>query len=289
MKKSKKILVVGATAQLVNGFLEQAVEEGHSLALVARERDKLENLVNNLKKFSPFKSDLDKQFLIHPVNPADEHGIDEALIYFRQKWFGDIDSLLIAVGSAGIPSAKFTPGHRPSQISLSAFRESFEVNYWYALNWLFKTADWMWDLDKLMRVVIFGSISEDNLLSMVAPYTSAKSALTSMYKIFGIHAAHERRKKGLPPILFNRIVPGFFPAEQNLSLLKNADGSYTERARAIINRTPLGRMGKSEDLVAALNHLMMDCSEFMNLAEIKVDGGFDGFSGIHTGSEIPTE
>lgn len=73
----------------------------------------------------------------------------------------------------------------------------------------------------------------------------------------------------------NSITPGFFPAEQNRRLLFNADGSPTPRAKAILDHTPMRRMGEPSELVGAVIFLASDkASGFVTGADIRVDGGF---------------
>ncbi len=281
--KAKKILIVGATAQLVEPLIYDLAVKGQELALVSRDAEKLKNLYSKVIELDGVNNEHIKYYI---ADTAVDQQIAETINKIKETWWGDIDSLLLAIGSAGIPGAKFEPNVRPNEINLDAFRYGFEVNFWYTMKWMFAVSDWMWDLNKLMRVVLFGSISEDNVLSMVAPYAAGKCAMTSMMKTFAVHVAQERQKKKMKPILFNRIVPGFFPAEQNRKMLIKEDGSFSERGKAIISRTPLAKLGGAEDLTPALEFLLLKCGDFMNMAEIKVDGGFDSFSGVHTPSEV---
>jgi NAD(P)-dependent dehydrogenase (short-subunit alcohol dehydrogenase family) len=63
-------------------------------------------------------------------------------------------------------------------------------------------------------------------------------------------------------------VPGFFPAEQNRTLLTD------ERADQILARTPVGRFGRPEDLVGITLLLASDAGKFLTGSELVVDGGF---------------
>lgn len=281
--KIKKIIIVGATAQLVEPLIYDLAKKNQELALVSRDTEKLKNLYKKVLEVDGVNHEHIKYYI---ADSAVDQQVEDTLSKIKEFWWGDVDSLLVAIGSAGIPGAKFEPGTRPSEINIEAFRQGFEVNFWYVMKWMFAVSDWMWDLDKVMRVVLFGSISEDNVLSMVGPYASGKCAMTSMMKTFAVHVAQERQKKRFKPILFNRIVPGFFPAEQNKKMLIKEDGTFSERGKAIISRTPIGKLGSSEDLTSALEFLLLNSGDFMNMAEIKVDGGFNGFSGVHTPNEV---
>ena len=67
----------------------------------------------------------------------------------------------------------------------------------------------------------------------------------------------------------NVLVPGFFPAEQNRAILDPA------RVAAIVERTPLRRLGAPDDLHGALLLLASDAGRFITGTELVVDGGFD--------------
>ena len=82
-------------------------------------------------------------------------------------------------------------------------------------------------------------------------------------------------------IRVNAIAPGFFLTEQNRALLKNEDGTFTERAHKIISQTPMGRFGDKEELIGTLLWLVDDgASGFVNGVVVPVDGGFSAYSGV---------
>jgi len=72
----------------------------------------------------------------------------------------------------------------------------------------------------------------------------------------------------------------FFVTEQNRAVLLNPDGSYTARARAIIAQTPMGRFGKPEEIVGAVQWLCGDAASFVTGVVLPVDGGFSVSSGV---------
>jgi NAD(P)-dependent dehydrogenase (short-subunit alcohol dehydrogenase family) len=82
-------------------------------------------------------------------------------------------------------------------------------------------------------------------------------------------------------IRVNAIAPGFFITGQNENLLKNEDGSYTERSEKILAGTPTNRFGESDELIGTLLYLVShEASSFVNGVVIPVDGGFNAFSGV---------
>ena len=90
--------------------------------------------------------------------------------------------------------------------------------------------------------------------------------------------ATEVALKFSPSIRVNAIAPGFFLTDQNRALLTNPDGSLTQRGRDIIRQTPMGRMGKPEELCGTIQYLISDASRFVTGTVAVVDGGFNVFS-----------
>ena len=77
------------------------------------------------------------------------------------------------------------------------------------------------------------------------------------------------------------IAPGFFITGQNENLLKNEDGSYTERSEKILAGTTTNRFGESNELIGTLLYLVShEASSFGNGVVIPVDGGFNAYSGV---------
>lgn len=105
-------------------------------------------------------------------------------------------------------------------------------------------------------------------LSRVVGYSAAKSAVINLTKFLA-------REWATTGVRVNAISPGFFPAEQNMKLLYNDDGSYTDRGKQIIDHTPMDRFGKAEELAGAVVWLAAHkASSFVTGQNIVVDGGF---------------
>jgi NAD(P)-dependent dehydrogenase (short-subunit alcohol dehydrogenase family) len=114
-------------------------------------------------------------------------------------------------------------------------------------------------------VINVGSEAGRRPLSRVFTYSMAKGAVHNLTKNLA-------REWGPLGIRCNVLVPGFFPAEQNRAILDPG------RVDAIIERTPLGRLGDPDDLAGALLLLASDAGRFITGSELVVDGGFDATS-----------
>lgn len=93
-------------------------------------------------------------------------------------------------------------------------------------------------------------------------YAAAKGAVRTMTKNAALHWA----TKG---VRVNSLHPGFIETEQ---LRQRYAG--TERHRAMLAHTPMGRLGRAEEVAAAVAFLTGDDSTFVTGAELYVDGGW---------------
>ena len=114
-------------------------------------------------------------------------------------------------------------------------------------------------------IINVGSEAGRRPLSRVFTYSMAKAAVHNLTKNLA-------REWGPLGIRCNVLVPGFFPAEQNRSILD------PERVASIIERTPMRRLGEPDDLAGALLLLASDAGGFITGSELVVDGGFDAAS-----------
>ncbi len=125
-------------------------------------------------------------------------------------------------------------------------------------------------------VVNISSMAATRPLSRVVGYGAAKAGVENLTRWLADHIARQVSSG----IRVNAVAPGFFLGDQNRALLTEADGSLTERGRAIVSRTPMGRLGSPEDLVGTVLWLASDASAFVTGTVVPVDGGFSAAAGI---------
>ena len=96
--------------------------------------------------------------------------------------------------------------------------------------------------------------------SEILPYTSSKSALLGLTRGLAVEWAKEN-------ILVNSVSPGWFPSELNKVVMDE------ERERRILNRMPLHRFGRPEELSPIICFLASQASTYITGQDFSVDGG----------------
>lgn len=125
-------------------------------------------------------------------------------------------------------------------------------------------------------IINISSMATYSAISRVPGYSVAKTGMN----MFTQWLATELAQKFGEGIRINAIAPGFFIGDQNRSLLINPDGSYTERSKKIMDKTPMQRFGDITELNGIVQFLCSDAASFITGAIIPVDGGFSAFSGV---------
>jgi NAD(P)-dependent dehydrogenase (short-subunit alcohol dehydrogenase family) len=179
-----------------------------------------------------------------------------------------IPSVLVNAAGGNNPNVTASPEHPFSEISSEDWAANFELNViGGALIPCQVIGAAMVEVGK-GSIINIASTSAHLPLSRVVSYSAAKAAVLNLTQFLA-------REWAAANVRVNSISPGFFPAEQNLRLLFNPDGSTTPRAAAILGHTPMARFGEPDELAGAVVFLASpQASSFITGADLRVDGGF---------------
>jgi NAD(P)-dependent dehydrogenase (short-subunit alcohol dehydrogenase family) len=112
------------------------------------------------------------------------------------------------------------------------------------------------------RIINIASLNSFVALSEVAAYAASKAGVASLTRSLAV----EWSKKG---VTVNAVAPGVFRTDLNAQLLDS-----TPRGQELLMRTPMGRFGKTEELIGAVVYLASDGASFVTGQILVVDGGF---------------
>ena len=240
----KVALVTGATQGLGYAIAKGLAQHGATLAISARNPEKLEEALNRLKN-----SGIEAYGYMFDVTDPEEIAIGIDAMEYE---LGKID---ILVNNAGIMRR-----HPIEEFPEKDWNEVLETN----LSSVYKVSK---QVVKAMierksgKIINLCSVMSEVGRNSTGAYAAAKGGLKMLTKSMAAEWAKHN-------IQVNGIGPGYFETEMTEPLRK--DEKFNSW---LCSRTPAGRWGKPEELVGAAVFLGSDASNFVNGQVVYVDGG----------------
>jgi NAD(P)-dependent dehydrogenase (short-subunit alcohol dehydrogenase family) len=240
----RTVLVTGASSGLGHHFARTCAAHGATVVVAARRTDRLAALVADLR-------DAGTRALAVPMDVTDSSSVHAA---FAQAE-AEVGTPDVIVNNAGISIAK-------AALDLSDDDWDAVVNTDLRGAWVVAqtAAKRLRAAGRPGRIVNIASIVGLRPVGHLAPYAAAKAGLIHLTSTLAMEWARHG-------IQVNAIAPGYFRTDINDFFWETASG------RRLLERIPMRRLGRPEELDGALLLLCSDAGSFMTGTTIVVDGG----------------
>jgi gluconate 5-dehydrogenase len=241
-------LVTGAGSGLGAIFAEALAEAGASVVCVGRRLERVQETADRLGGIGchslPISADV--------TNEAAVTGMVRQTV----ERFGRLDILVNNAGTAVVGP--------PEAISLADWQRVVDVNLTGVFLCAREAAKAMIAAGRGGRIIniasILGAVASEPVPA--AAYDATKGAVVNLTRDLAVHWAPHG-------ILVNAIGPAYFPSEMTEGFL-----ALPEMRREIERRTPLGRIGRPEELKGAVVYFASDASSYVTGQTLYVDGGW---------------
>lgn len=264
--KGKVAVVTGGSGTLGGSISEYLANNGVKVVVVGRTQKNVDLRLSKIRN-----SGGEGIGLVVDVLDIDE--LKKARNTIIEKW-GRID-ILVNTAGGNLPGATLTEEQTIFDMKIKDFNKVNDLNLNGTVYPCLVFGEAMAD-NKSGAIINISSMATYSSITRVPGYSVAKSGV----EIFTKWLAMEMATKFSEKITVNAIAPGFFISSQNEKVLLKPDGTYTDRSKKVIDRTPMGRFGNIPELNGTIHFLCTEASSFVTGTIIPVDGGFSSFSGV---------
>ena len=235
----KTALVTGASRGIGRAIALRLAEDGANVAVIyAGSADKAEAVVNEITALGA---------KAYQCNVADSAAVNETV----KAVTNDLGKIDILVNNAGI-----TRDGLMLRMKDEDFDAVLDTNLKGAFN-MIRACYSGFIRKKSGRIINISSVSGIMGNAGQANYSASKAGVIGLTK----SVARELASRG---ITCNAVAPGFIQTDMTENLGDN---------NPLLNSIPLGRMGKPEDIAAAVAFLASDSAAYITGEVLKVDGG----------------
>ena len=238
----KRALITGGSRGLGFAMAKQFIAYGAEIIITGRNREQMEEACKALgEKCKGLIFDL--QYISQIAD----------FVSTAEKEHGAID---ILINNAGIHLKKDA-----LEVSDDEYEEVIRINQQAVFALSRECAKKMVARKKGVIIMISSMASQYGIPKVIA-YTAAKSAVEGMTRGLAVE---------LSPlgIRVNCIAPGFIETDMSAKALNNDK----ERKQKVLSRTPMGKLGKPEDVAHAAVYLASDAAAYITGVILPVDGG----------------
>lgn len=243
--EGKVAIVTGGTSGIGKAIATGLAEAGADVIPTSRSIDKVKETVGIIRQMG-------RKSLEIPTDVTKPEDVAELVKKVLQE-YGKID---ILVNSAGMTVQKLV-----KDLSLEEWDEVLNLNLKAAFICCKMVGDVMIGQGS-GKIINIASIAGQVALGGAAPYCASKGGLIQLTKVFAVEWARYN-------IYVNAIAPGYIRTPLNEEYLYDGGPLY----KKIINRVPLKRLGRVEDLQGVAVFLASEASNYITGQVIFVDGG----------------
>lgn len=248
---SDKIAVItGASSGLGAQFARILADQGASIALLARRKERLDELATELENKGT-------KCLAIKCDVTQEKDIEEA-IKSIQKYFGRID---ILVNNAGVAN-----GQKAEEQSQEEWARVIDANL-TGVYIMAREVGKVMISQKYGKIINLGSIHSNTAinpdLNTISAYCASKGGVQMLTKALAAEWARYN-------ITVNAIGPAYFPSEMT------SEGTARDEFKKFVeSRCPMKRIGRDGELNGALMFFASDASSYTTGQLLNVDGGWN--------------
>jgi 3alpha(or 20beta)-hydroxysteroid dehydrogenase len=239
----RRVVLTGATGGLGTAIARRLVDEGASVALTDVDETALRVLADSL----------DGDTLVAALDVTDEQGWSRAVAAVQDRW-GAAHALVNNAGIGSLGTVESETRERWDQVVAVD-----QLGTWLGMAHVGPLIEHSGGGAIVNVASILGATGG---LANSFSYAAAKGAVRAMTMNAALHWA----RRG---VRVNAVVPAFIGTPP---LLERFEG--TERHRAMLDNTPMGRLGRPEEVAAAVAFLASDDSAYSTGSELYVDGGW---------------